>query len=174
MLERKVFYFCIDVFPNWKQLQYSHTMSNLDKQETRSLYFLCTGWHRSTVLNFLLGKFEFEQFCLHANHFLLFACPLPPVTALFVNLSTQPTMWQQKGSSICLSVFLCFLFFFKQPILRAILLFLIAILTQQLLQRILHTCGNNFTFSRLKLYLRQSSSFNDSCAFCCQDEGKII
>ena len=150
MLERKVF-FCIDVFPNWKQLQYSHTMSNMDKQETRSLYFLCMGWHRSAVLNFLLGKFEFEQFCLHANHFLLFACPLPPVTALFVNLSTQPTMCQQKGSIMpfCVSVFS--VFFFKQPILRAILLFLIAILTQQLLQRILHTCGNNFTFSRLKL-----------------------
>ena len=80
----------------------------MDKQETRSLYFLCMGWHRSAVLNFLLGKFEFEQFCLHANHFLLFACPLPPVTALFVNLSTQPTMCQQKGSSICLSVFLFF------------------------------------------------------------------
>ena len=107
MLERKVF-FCIDVFPNWKQLQYSHTMSNMDKQETRSLYFLCMGWHRSAVLNFLLGKFEFEQFCLHANHFLLFACPLPPVTALFVNSSTQPTMCQQKGSSICLSVFSVF------------------------------------------------------------------
>ena len=123
---------------------------------------------------FYLGSLSLSNFVFTQTTFCSLHARSPPVTALFVNLSTQPTMCQQKGSSICLSVFLCFLFFFKQPILRAILLFLIAILTQQLLQRILHTCGNNFTFSRLKLYLRQSSSFNGSRAFCCQDEGKII
>ena len=100
--------------------------------------------------------------------------PAPPSNrplCQFVHATHHVTAERVKYMPFCVSVFSVF---FKQPILRAILLSLIAILTQQLLQRILHTCGNNFTFSRLKLYLRQSSSFNDSRAFCCQDEGKII